>query len=199
MAVRHSPERGWISNHNKSEASPPRWSGGSRADPEASPRSSALTERSWTARLPTARLPFCEGGGGRKDRRGLTERRGLFCRSGATGGKQEPLRAFPDGHPQHQAAHVCESENHPRVVQRSLLFFHVTKSSNARHQHGQTAATALQWKRNMDHTRAAPLSTQGGQHSGWTPPTSSTRFLTQCQENWNVVPVHYSSGYGGRF
>lgn len=66
MAVRHSPERGWISNHNKSEASPPRWSGGSRADPEASPRSSALTERSWTARLPTARLPFCEGGGGEK-------------------------------------------------------------------------------------------------------------------------------------
>lgn len=62
MAVRHSPERSWISNHNKSEASPPLWSGGNRADPEAFPRLSTLTEGSRTARLPTARLPFCEGG-----------------------------------------------------------------------------------------------------------------------------------------
>lgn len=88
MAVRHSPERSWISNHNKSEASPPLWSGGNRADPEASPRPSALTERSWTARLPTARLPFCVGG---KDRSGSTERSFFFsCRRRATARKHEP-------------------------------------------------------------------------------------------------------------
>lgn len=78
------------------------------------------------------------------------------------------MQAFPDMHPQHQGTHVCESENHPRVVRlrSASCFFHVTISSNARHQHGQTAATALQSKRNMDHTRTAPLSTQDERHSG---------------------------------
>lgn len=166
MAVRHSPERGWISNHNKSEASPPRWSGGNRADPEASPRPSALTERCWTARLPTARLPFCEGE--KKKTVAVQQNAGFVLSIGGNCKKTGPVftQAFPDMHPQHQGAHVCESENHQRVVRlrSASCFFHVTY--NARHQHGQTAATALQSKRNMDHTRTAPLSTQGELHSG---------------------------------
>lgn len=127
MAVRHSLEWSWISNHNKSEASPPLWSVGNRADPEASPRPSTLTERSWTARLPTARLPFCEEG---KDRSGSTERGVFFCRTRATGRKQEPrLRElFPDMHPLHRGAHVYESQNHPRVVRlRSASCFSTSR------------------------------------------------------------------------
>lgn len=127
MAVRHSPERSWISNHNKSEASPPLWSGGNRADPEAFPRPSTLTERSWTARLPTARLPFCVGG---KDRSGSTER-GFF--SPVDRGQSEKTaivftQAFPDMHPLHREAHVYESQNHPRVVRhRSASCFSTSR------------------------------------------------------------------------
>lgn len=199
MAVRHSPERGWISNHNKSEASPPRRSGGNRADPEASP----VPPRSQNATgLPGCRQHGCHfvrGG----DRSGSTER-GVCSRDrGQPYENRTGVYASfcSDLHPQRQGARVCEPENHPTVarLRSPSCIFHVTIRSNARHQHGQPAATALQPKRNMDHTRTAPWSTQDERQPGDTAPTTLTHFLTQCQETLHVVPVHHISAYGGGF
>lgn len=113
---------------------------GSEEGPEA-PRPSAHTDSGWTARLPTARLPFC--GGKKKSPYRFNGLRG-FLRKGAnkTDAFTRASQIFVD----HMEEYLC-----PTQRQISAFFWFALRrvshgvcaiTSTVQHQHGQTAATA---------------------------------------------------------
>lgn len=149
MAGRHSPERGGISNQNKSAASPPVCSAGTRKDWRLL-RPSALTESRRTARLPTARLPFC-GGGKKKKKPVAVQRTAGFPNKTGT---QCVYTRFPNVYAPRGGLHVPLSPTleSPELHSASLCALLCATISTVQRQHGQTAATALKLERTLDYT-----------------------------------------------
>lgn len=115
------------------------------------PRPSALTESRWTARLPTARLPFC---GGKKARGGSTD-----CRVSFERGQIKPApSAFTLASQifmHHEKDYTCPPTlESPQLYSALRPVFHGECAiiSTVQHQHGQTAANALKLERTLDYT-----------------------------------------------
>lgn len=141
---------------------------GNRADPRALVPS-ALTERRWTARLPSARLPFC---GGKKARSGSTDRWVSF-KTGAN--KTQDPRLYTllsDLYPGQGEVYVCNSLNHLSFIRFAPRF--PWRVRDNKHRAAPTRSDS------SDHvsylTYSAPLSTQvTTNHSG-----KSRHYLSLC-------------------
>lgn len=124
---------------------------GNKEGPEA-PRPSAHTDSRWTARLPTARLPFCRG---KKARIGSTG-----CGVSFERGQIKPVSDAFTRASQIFMEHREEYVSPTRRISSALFCFALRRVSHGvcaiisavQHQHGQTAATALQLQRTLDHT-----------------------------------------------
>lgn len=144
MAGRHSPERGRISNQNKSTVSPPVCSAGTRKDWRlpVPPRSQKAAGLPGGCHFVEEKKPVA------------VQRTAWFPSRGANKTSTQCVYSFPNLYAPQGGLYVPPTLESPQLYSASRPVFHGECAiiSTVQHQHGQTAATALKLNRTLDYT-----------------------------------------------